>query len=137
MKSRLTTSIIGCALLTLLTSTSLLAQPTTEAEYLTYYGTSRRAQTCPSRSEPKTGRLSVAQATEYIRCLREGERQGISRTGVNFLDISGLQLSPPHQVTERDSLRPYLVSRIDRTQPMYEIKARAVSYSCTGIYTRL
>jgi hypothetical protein len=134
MKSRLTISIIGCTLLTLLTPTILLAQPRTDAEYPTYYGTTRRALACPSRSEPRTGRLTVAQATTYIRCLREGERQGRSRTGVNFLDIANVQLSPPHRVTERDSLRPYLIGRIDKTQPMYEVKAQAVYFTCTGIY---
>jgi hypothetical protein len=134
MKSRLTIYLIGCTLLTLLSPTSLLAQPKTDAEYLTWYGTSRRAQTCPSRSEPMTGRLSVAQAIKYTRCFREGERQGPSRNRVHFLDILSLQLSPPRKASESESLHHWNSLPIDRTQPIYDIKARAIYYSCSGIY---
>jgi hypothetical protein len=126
MKSRLTISIIGCTLLTLLTPTILLAE-LTDAEYLTRLGTSRRSQTCPSRSEPRTGRISVAQALKYTRCWFEDTN---TSRGVQFADISNFKLSPPRQVTEKDSLQPWTVNKIDRTQPMYDIKARVVLYDC-------
>jgi hypothetical protein len=124
MKSKLTLGFIACSLLTLLTPTSLLAQ-LTDAEYLTKFGTSRRSQTCPSRSEPTTGRISVAQALKYTRCWFEDTSQG-----VKFADISNFKLSPPRKVSEQDSLQPWTVNNIDRTQPMYDIKARVVLHDC-------
>jgi hypothetical protein len=127
MKSKLSISLIGCALLTLLTPTSLLAQ-LTDAEYLTAYGTSRRPLTCPSRSEPKTGRLSVAQALKYAQCWYEDDGRS-----VHFADISNFRLSAPRQVTEKDSLQQWTINNIDRTQPMYDIKAHIVYYYCTSI----
>jgi hypothetical protein len=122
MKSKRTIGIIiGGMLLTLLTPTSLKAQQET-------YGTSRQPQTCPSRSEPRTGRLSVAQAIKYSRCWFEENSRG-----VHFADISNFKLSPPRQVTEQDSLQQWTINKIDRTQPMYDIKAHVVYYMCSGI----
>jgi hypothetical protein len=128
MKLQLMTSLIGGVLLTLLTPTSLLAQ-LSDSEYLTTFGTSRRPQTCPSQSEPRAGRLSVAQAIKYTRCWFEDGK------GVHFIDISNFKLSPPRKVTEQDSLRQWTINNIDKTQPMYDIKARAVSYNCYSINT--
>jgi hypothetical protein len=143
MKSRLSTlfqrgyanAIIGCVLLTLLTPTSLLAEVAanlTDAEFLTTFGTIRRPQTCPSKSEPMTGRLSVAQAIKYTRCFFE-ERNSLKveseHTRLRFVDISNFQLSPPRQATERDVIR----FNVERNQPIYVIKAYAVSYFCFPI----
>jgi hypothetical protein len=136
MKSRLsilfqrvfTNALIGCTLLTLLTPTSLLAgiigSNLSDADYLNKFGTSRRQQTCPSRSEPRTGRLSVDQAIKYARCWFEEDGYGL-----NFVDFSNFQLSPPRRATGRDSIG----SSLDRNQPVYDIKAYAVSYHCTPI----
>jgi hypothetical protein len=133
MKSKLSIAplahpLIGLILLTVLTPTSSLAQPKTDADYFTYYGTNRRSQTCPSRSEPKTGRLNVAQALKYTHCWFEDN----SRT-VALADISNFRLSAPRQVTEKDSLQQWTINNIDRTQPMYDIKARVVLYFCSKI----
>jgi hypothetical protein len=122
MRSRLTIGIIGWILLTLLTPTSLKAQPETR------YGTSRQPQTCPSRSEPRTGRLSVPQALNYTRCWFEENSRG-----VHFADISNFKFSPPRQVTEQDSLQQWTINKIDRTQPMYDIKAHVVYYMCQPV----
>jgi hypothetical protein len=130
MKSRLSIlfqrgfakALIGCTLITLLTPTSLKAEGRlSDAEYLTTFGTSRRPQTCPSRSEPRTGQLSVAQAIKYTRCIYEVEGERLK-----FLDISNFQLSPPRRATERDFVR----FNVERNQPIYAIKAYAVSYFC-------
>jgi hypothetical protein len=131
MKSKLLIGFIGCTLLTLLAPTNLLAQVgsnLSDADYFTKYGTSRRPQTCPSRSEPRKGRLTVAQAIKYTRCWHEDNNRSIT-----FVDISNFKLSPPRRATEQDSLGQWTINRIDRTQPMYDIKARAVRYSCSGI----
>jgi hypothetical protein len=136
MKSKLTTlfqrgfanALVGCTLITLLTPTSLLARIVDanlpDAEYLATYGTSRRQQACPSRSEPRTGRLSVAQAIKYTRCYFEEEGYKL-----NFVNISNFQLSAPRQATERDVVR----FNVERNQPIYVIKAYAVRYSCLPI----
>jgi hypothetical protein len=121
------TSFIGCTLLTLLTPASLLAEigsNLTDADYLTKYGTSRRPQSCPSKSEPRTGRLSVAQAIKYARCYVEEEGYGL-----NFVDVSKFQLSPPRRATETD----YIRHNVDRNQPVYNIKAYALRYHCVPI----
>jgi hypothetical protein len=127
MKSKRTIGIIGWMLLTLLTPTSLKAQQET-------YGTSRQPQTCPSRSEPSTGRLSVTQALKYTRCWFEDKNKS---RGVYFADISNFKLSPPHQVTERDSLQQWTINKIDRTQPMYDIKAHVVYYMCQPVHNNI
>jgi hypothetical protein len=133
MQSKLSIGFIACTLLTLLTPTSLLA--ITDAEYLNRYGTSRRAVTCSSesRSEPRKGRLTAAQATKHLRCLRESEGKDFNRNMIEFLDVLSLQISPPRRVTESDSLRSWTINKIDRTQPIYDIKARAVFYNCYPI----
>jgi hypothetical protein len=143
MKSKLSTlfqrsyanAIIGCVLLTLLTPTSLLAEVAanlTDAEFLTTFGTIRRPQTCPSKSEPMTGRLSVAQAIKYTRCFFE-ERGSLKveseHTRLYFVDLSNFQLSAPRKATERD----YIRFNVERNQPIYVIKAYAVSYHCFPI----
>lgn len=117
-------ALIGGTLLTLLTPTSVVKAELTDAEYLTTFGTSRRPQTCPSRSEPRTGQLSVAQAIKYTRCIYEVEGERLK-----FLDISNFQLSPPRRATERDFIR----FNVERNQPIYAIKAYAVSYFCFPI----
>jgi hypothetical protein len=133
MKSKLSIAplanpLIGLILLTVLTPTNSLAQPKTDADYFTYYGTNRRPLTCPSRSEPKTGRLSVAQALKYAQCSFEDNGRPVT-----FADISNFRLSAPRKVTEQDSLRQWTINNIDRTQPMYDIKAHVVHYNCGGI----
>jgi hypothetical protein len=128
-------ALVGCTLLTLLTPASSLAEVAanlTDAEFLTTFGTVRRPQTCPSKSEPTTGRLSVAQAIKYTRCSFE-ERNSLNveseHTRLRFVDISNFQLSPPRQATERDFVRFH----VERNQPIYVIKAYAVSYFCFPI----
>jgi hypothetical protein len=131
MKLQLSISLIGCTLLTLLTPTSLLARigdDLTDAQYLQAYGTTRRSQTCPSTVEPTTGRISVAQAIKYSRCWLE-----YSTISVHYADISNFKLSLPRKVTEQDSLRQWTINYIDKNQPIYDIKARAVVYYCTQI----
>jgi tetratricopeptide (TPR) repeat protein len=87
MKLKLTISIISSTMLMLLTPTSLKAQPETA------YGTSRQPATCPSRSEPSTGRISSAQAIKYATCDAEGDQVVPSPGIANFLEILSLQVS--------------------------------------------
>jgi hypothetical protein len=125
MKSRLTNGIIGAMMLTLLAPTSIKAQQETA------YGTSRQPATCPSRSEPSTGRLSTAQAIKYATCDAEGD-QVVATPGIaNFLEILSLQVSPPRPVIKADIVT--YGKKIDRSKPIYEIKGSAVLYACSRI----
>jgi hypothetical protein len=125
MKSKLTNGMIGWMLLTLLTPTSLNAQPETA------YGTSRQPATCPSRSEPSTGRISSAQAIKYATCDAEGDQVVPSPGIANFLEILSLQVSPPRPVNKADVV--IYGKKIDRSKPIYEIKGSAVLYACSRI----
>jgi hypothetical protein len=125
MKSKLTNGMIGWMLLTLLTPTSLNAQPETA------YGTSRQPATCPSRSEPSTGRISSAQAIKYATCDAEGDQVVPSPGIANFLEILSLQVSPPRSVNKADVV--IYGKKIDRSKPIYEIKGSAVLYACSRI----
>jgi hypothetical protein len=124
-------ALIGCILLTLLTPASLLAElgsNLNDAEYLAKYGTNRRQKTCPSRTEPLTGPISVAQAMKYAICDKEGD----SRYGGNyFLDIFSLQVSPPRPVNIKET--SIYGRTIDKSKPVYDIKGRAVQYGCVSI----
>jgi hypothetical protein len=125
MRSKLTLGIIGWMLLTFLTPTSLKAQQETA------YGTSRQLATCPSRSEPRTGRLSSAQAIKYAICDAEGD-QVVPQPGIaKFMEILSLQVSSPRPVSEADWLK--YGKSISRSKPIYDIKGRAILYACSKI----
>jgi hypothetical protein len=64
MKSKLSIAplahpLIGLILLTVLTPTSSLAQPKTDADYFTYYGTNRRSQIISPIMAPTVDRRLV------------------------------------------------------------------------------
>jgi Tetratricopeptide repeat len=125
MRSRFTISIIGWMLLTLLAPTSVKAQQETP------YGTSRQPATCPSRSEPRTGRISSVQAIKYAICEVEGD-QVVPQPGIaNFLEIFSLQVSSPRPVSEADFVK--YGKSINRSKPIYGIKGRAIFYACSRI----
>jgi hypothetical protein len=130
MKSKLSIAPpigIIVAMLTFLNSTSLNAQQTRD------YGTTRRPRTCASRSAPSTGSLSVAKAIEYATCDAEGDIT-VPRPGhIYFMDIFSLQVSPPRPANVKDKVK--YSPRINRSKPVYDIKARAISYSCTYIFS--
>ena len=125
MKSRLTLSLIGCTLLT------LLAPTITHAQNIDV-GTNRQPRTCSSTSEPKTGPISAAQAMIYVACEAEGDRRVKMGGTVYFIDILSLQVDPkPRQVTLRD-VENY-GETIDREKPTYTLMGSVVSYTCFGL----
>jgi hypothetical protein len=133
MRSKFLVGLISTVLLITVVPTDAMA--TTDEEFLKFYGTSRRPVRCSPvvSSQPKTGRLSAAQATEILRCLREGEGRGVSDNMVEYLDVLSMKVGPPRKVSEADSLQPWTINLIDRRRPMYDIKARAVFYNCYPI----
>ena len=126
MKSRLTLGIIGCTLLTFLTPNILQARPNIDV------GTNRQPRTCSSTSEPKSGRISAAQAMTYVACQEEGDRKVKTGGTVYFIDILSLQVDPkPRQVNLRD-VQQY-GETIDREKPIYNLQGSVVAYICRGL----
>lgn len=127
MKSRLTLSLIGCTLLT------LLSPNITHAQYGDF-GTNRQPRTCSSTSEPKTGRMSAAQAMTYVACQAEGDLQFKVMGALHFIDILSFQVDPkPRQVTFSD-IQAYAYSdMIDEEKPIYILTGSVVSYTCFPI----
>lgn len=125
MKLRLTIGIIGCVLLALLTPSILNAQ--TED-----YGTSRKIRTCPSRLEPRRGRISVAQAKMYVICRHEKEdKYGPPR--LHLIDILSLEIAPKSRpVTGRDIMY-FPEMSIDVEKPAYDIRGSIITYGCMPI----
>lgn len=121
MKSRLTLGLIGCTLLTILTSGILSVQAND-------YGTSRQRRTCPSRTEPLSGRISVEQAKIYVSCYYE--ERAVFNAAVDFVDVLSLQIAPqPRQARDVD-LR---LHQIDIKKPVYEIRGSMTIYNCQNI----
>ena len=119
MKLRLTLGIVGCTLLTLLTPSILKAQAGD-------FGTNRQPRTCPSsRSAPKTGRISAAQAMIYAACEAEKKTNNYS---VNFVDILNLEVAPkPRRITTADFEN---FRNIDTQKPAYDLRGSVIAYTC-------
>jgi tetratricopeptide (TPR) repeat protein len=125
MKSKLTNGIIGSMLLTLLIPTSIKAQTRGDI------GTNRQQQTCPSRTEPRTGVISAALAIKYATCEAEADRIVKNPGMTDFLDISSLQVNPkPRRAAYADI---YYFGDAITNSMVYEIKGSAIAYSCTAV----
>jgi tetratricopeptide (TPR) repeat protein len=128
MKSKLTIGIIGGMLLTLFTPTSLKAQAVGDI------GTNRQQQTCPSRSEPKTGAVSAAQAIKYATCEAEADRIIKSSGRTDFIDIFSLQVNPKPRQAEYLDINYF--GKAIANSPVYDIRGTAVAYSCAVLDNR-
>jgi tetratricopeptide (TPR) repeat protein len=125
MKSKLTIGIVSSMLLTFLTPTSIKAQASGDI------GTNRKQQSCPSRKEPRTGVISVAQAIKYATCEAEADRIVKNPGMTDFLDIFSLQVNPkPRRAAYADI---YYFGDAITNSMVYEIKGSAVAYSCTAV----
>jgi Tetratricopeptide repeat len=125
MKSRSTIGIIGCMLLTLLPSTSIKAQGKGDI------GTNRQQQTCPSRSEPRTGVISAAQAIKYATCEAEADRPIKYSGKTDFIDIFSLEVNPRPRRAEYLDINYF--GKAIANSPVYEIRGTAVAYSCRSL----
>jgi tetratricopeptide (TPR) repeat protein len=125
MKSKLTISIIGSMLLTLLTPTSIKAQAKVDI------GTNRQQQTCPSRLEPRTGAISAAQAVKYATCEAEADRIIRTPGRTNFIDIYSLKVNPKPRRAEYLDINYF--GKAIANSPVYDIRGTAVAYSCRSL----
>ena len=121
MKSRLTLGLIGCTLMTIIASSIQPAQAND-------YGTSRQRRTCPSRTEPLSGRISVEQAKMYVAC--DYEEKAVFNASVKFVDILSLQIAPkPRRVRDVDLRMP----QVDIEKPVYELRGSMIVHTCYNI----
>ena len=124
MKSRFMSSIIGGVMLTLLTPTLLTAQDLR-------FGTSRVPRSCPSRSAPKTGAISVEQAKMYFTChVERGDR--FDGDNLNFVTNLKLQVAPrSRRANGSDVSRAAGQSiALDQNKPIYDIRGSYTDYFC-------
>jgi hypothetical protein len=130
MKSKLTIGI-SITVLAMLTPSILVAQSLP-------YGTARTPKTCPSRSEPKRGAPSVAQAKMYFTC--ESERQdgevgrGTFTSNIILTENLTMQVasrSRPANGTDLQYNSTYRGSLgMDTTKPVYDIRGSYDRYVC-------
>jgi hypothetical protein len=121
MKLRLTLAIISGTLMAILAPSILTAGAND-------YGTSRQLRTCPSRTEPSRGRISVEQAKAYAACYYE--EKAVFNASVNFVDILSLQVASKSR-RARDA--DFRLHQIDIEKPIYDIKGSIVIYNCQNI----
>lgn len=129
MKLRFTLRIIGCTLLTVLTTTTVIAQTLP-------YGTARKPHTCQSTTEPKTGAPSVEQAKKYFLCDEEWE-SSIPKSLWLITDLT-LQVAPVSRPVNGTDLKyntrlggVHLSMNTDK--PVYDIRGSFTRHICHEI----
>jgi hypothetical protein len=125
MKLKLNISIISSTMLILLTPTSIKAQARGDI------GTSRQPQTCPSRSEPRTGVINSAQAIKYATCEAEADRIIRTPGRTNFIDISSLEVNPKPRQAEYLDINYF--GKAIANSPVYDVRGTAVAYACAAL----
>jgi hypothetical protein len=102
------------------------------------YGTARMPKNCQSRSEPKKGAPSVAQAKMYFTCDSE-TKDGETGTGyltsyIRLTENLTMQVAPksrPANSTDLKYIESYKGSlAMDTTQPVYDIRGSYDGYVC-------
>jgi hypothetical protein len=121
MKLRLTLAIIIGTLMTIL-APSILSVRAND------YGTSRQPRTCPSRTEPSRGRISVKQTKIYTACYYE--EKAVFNASIDFVDILSLDVAPKSRQARSADLR---LHQIDIEKPIYDIRGSIVIYNCQNI----
>lgn len=127
MNLKLIFRVAGLTAFALSTTTNLAAQDLR-------YGTSRVPQSCPSRSEPKTGAITARQAEKYFTChVEDGEAFSENSYKISFVTDLKIQVaSKPRRATIGDVSRA-ANSRslaLDMERPVYDIRGSYNSYFC-------
>ncbi|WP_145837735.1 hypothetical protein [Dulcicalothrix desertica] len=122
-------------LLAILIPTAVIAETST-------YGTTLKPRTCPSRTEPSRGALSVEQAKMYFICDNEwhnGTPGQVSPTSSLWLiDNLNLKVAPrsrPFNTNDFTYTRYQggKILAIDTEKPIYDIRGSYTSYVCYEI----
>jgi hypothetical protein len=127
MSLKLIFRVAGLTVFALSTTTNLAAQDLR-------YGTSRVPQSCPSRSEPKTGAITAEQAEKYFTChIENGEAFNENSYNMMFVTDLKIQVAPkPRRATLGDVSRA-ANSRslaLDMNRPVYDIRGSYNNYFC-------
>jgi hypothetical protein len=92
------------------------------------WGTSRQLRTCPDKTNPKKGNLTVALVSTYVACSYE-ERDPYNAS-VTFVDVVKIQSAVKRKVNGRDiGLWP----DIDQSRPVYVLRGSIVVHTCANI----
>jgi hypothetical protein len=93
------------------------------------YGTERTLRTCPDRSQPSKGPISVAQAKAYVACSYEDKPP--YNAAVRFVDVQKLEIaSNTRPVNTQDIMR---WPQINQHKPIYVLQGAVVVHSCANI----
>ena len=97
------------------------------------YPTDRAIRTCPSRTSPQRGAISLAQARAYFICRYETFNGTLGEISASFHYINDLkmQIAGARTPTSADLALGYR-EEIDLKQPVYPIKVNYSSASCSG-----
>jgi hypothetical protein len=130
MNLKLIFGIAGLTVLALSTTTKLAAQDLG-------YGTSRVPQSCPSRSEPKTGAITSRQAEKYFTChVEKGESFNANNTHMSLVTDLKIEVAPKsRRATIADVSRAANSGSLtlDMDRPVYNIRGSYNSYFCNRI----
>jgi hypothetical protein len=103
------------------------APPTTGPTF--NWGTSRVQRTCPDRTAPTSGKISVAQASVYVACsYEERPRTGAS---IDFVDILKLQIAPTRRKVLLSDIERW--PNINQKKPIYVLRGSVVLHQCYNI----
>jgi hypothetical protein len=115
-------------------SLSTLSMPNTLNAGEIGYRIAREPQTCPSRSEPTSGAISVKQAKIYFTCGSEGIVGSGASTLVKTVSDLKLQVaSRPRRATLPDVMRAANLSvpiALNESKPVYDIRGSFKLYHC-------
>lgn len=116
--------------------------PSTVIAETSTYGTTLKPRTCPSRTEPKTGALSLEQAKMYFICDNEwqnGTPGQVSPTSyITLIDNLNLKIAPRSRPFNQNDFtyahyQGGKVLAIDTEKPVYDIRGSYDSYTCFEI----
>jgi hypothetical protein len=123
MNLKLIFRIAGLTVLALSTPTMLAAQDMR-------YGTSRVPQSCPSRSEPKTGAITARQAEEYFTCHVEDSASSYNMSFVTDLKIEVARKSRRATIGDVSRAANSRSLALDMDRPVYDIRGSYNDYFC-------
>jgi hypothetical protein len=115
----------------------VMSKPSSAAvEYSVYtppnnmtFGTSRTLRACPDRSQPSSGRMTVAQATAYVVCKYESDKPYNST--VQFIDVIKLEIAGATRKVSAGDVSRW--PQIDKSKPIYDLRGHYILHTCSNL----
>jgi hypothetical protein len=121
-------SVAGVTLFTLFTPNMLAAQDLG-------YGTSLRPRSCPSRAEPKTGKITAKQAAQYVICHFERGESFVYNGAMPMSLVRDLKIEVAPKPRRARGADVEEVARfsiaLNTEQPVYDIRGSFNQYICS------